>query len=326
MVHVQLRGSEPARHAYFGDLPVTRLPFDPRRPTDVARSLSALRKLARQADVVHSMAFSSLGVLTPLAPTISNRWVHTEHWSGVAIPGRVSGVWRRLSTARYLLRLPRRVSAVSKLLADTVANFARRDAVDIVPCVVPDLFEPTPQPPWAPLKLVAVGGLIEGKRPHLAVDAVRELVRTGLDVRLTWVGDGVLRSAVERHAAEAGLTNRIDFIGAVSQERVAERLRAANIFFLPTAFENFLAAGAEAIACGRPVVLPETGGFVDYVTDANGVLARDDDPQSLADAIRLAHDRFVDVSPEHISATVSSRFSEAAVADMFDQFYRRLSR
>lgn len=324
VVHLRLGGTGRIQQREVAGLPVTELPAAPRRPGATLAGYRELLRLTRGADVVHSMAFSTLGVLAPLFPVVGGRWVHTEHWSGVVFPDRVGGRWPRLAAARHLLRLPRRVGAVSSVLAGAIARFARRDAVEVIPCVVADRFQPAPQPSWTPLKLVAVGGLVAGKRPVLAVDTVRELVDAGTDATLTWVGDGVLRGEVEQRIAELGLADRVHLVGAVRPDEVAEHVRAANLFFLPTAFETFLVAGAEAIACGRPVVLPGTGGFTDYVSDANGVLAEHDEPKALATEILRARDRFADVSADAIRATVIPRFGTAAIADRLDEFYRHL--
>lgn len=324
VVHLRLGGRGRVQQRETAGLTVTEMPVAPGRPTATLAGYQELRRLARGTDVVHSMAFSTLGALAPLYPVIGDRWVHTEHWSGVAFPDRVGGAWRRLAAARHLLRLPRRIGVVSSFLADRIAKYARSGAVEVIPCVVDDSFQAAPQPSWVPLKLVAVGGLVAGKRPVLAVETVRELVDSGIDTTLTWVGDGVLRERVERRVAEVGLTDRFRLVGSVNPDRVADHVRAANLFFLPTAFETFLAAGAEAIACGRPVVLPMTGGFTDYVTDANGVLAEQDDPKAMTLAVQWARDRFVEVSADTIRATVIPRFSAAAIADRFDELYRHI--
>jgi glycosyltransferase involved in cell wall biosynthesis len=322
VAHVRLGGTGQVGTREFAGLPVTDLPLNPRTPGAVLATFRELRRLASDVGVVHTMAFSTLGAVAPLARLIGDRWVHTEHWSGAAFPDRVGGQWRRLAAARHLLRLPRRVGAVSSLLAGAITPFARKGAVQVVPCVVADSFQAAPQPSWTPLKLVAVGGLVAGKRPLLAVDTLRELVDNGTDATLTWVGDGPLRADVERHAADADLAGRVHLVGAVRPDQVAGHVQAANVFFLPTAFETFLAAGAEAIACGRPVVLPATGGFTDYVTDANGVLAEQDDHKSLAAAVLTVRDRFADTPVDAVRATVIPRFGAAAVADELDEFYR----
>jgi glycosyltransferase involved in cell wall biosynthesis len=324
IAHLRLGGRGLPQEEHWAGLPVTRIPVSPRRPG----AYRVLHRMTAEADVVHSMAFSTIGVLAPLAPVLRSRWVHSEHWSGVLDPASVSPLWRRLAAARHLLRLPEAVSAVSSPFAAVVGRFTGRD-VSVVPCVVDASFSAAPRPSrtsGSPLHLVAVGGLVAGKRPLLAVDTLAALVRDGIDARLTWVGDGPLRSPTHAHASALGLADRVDLVGAVAPDKVADHVRAANVFFLPTASETFLAAGAEAIACGRPVVLPRTGGFTDYVTSSNGVLADADDASSLAAAVREAADRFADADPQALRATVIPRFGADAVADDFDLFYGRLEK
>lgn len=323
VVHARLGSGGPAVTDTHDGLTITRLPFSPRHPADVARSLSILRRLCADADVVHSMAFSTVGVLAPLYPLIGDRWVHTEHWNGVTDPKRVGGLWERVAAARHLLRLPRRVSAVTDDLAAAIARFARPDAMRVIPCVVADSFSVGKPLPWAPLKLAAVGALTDRKRPLLAVETVAALVAGGVDAHLTWVGDGPLHGRVECSATELGVRDRVHLVGPVPPDRVAEYVRAANLFFLPTAAENFLTSAAEAIACGRPVVLPDAGGYTDYVNATNGVIAKAADPATLAEAVLQAREAFTGVAPETIRATVSARFSEATVAEHFIELYAR---
>lgn len=323
VVHVRLGSGAPARTDTHSGLTMTRLPFSPRHPAAMIRSLSALRRLCADANVVHSMAFSTVGVLATLYPQISDRWVHTEHWNGVTDPKRVGGLWQRVAAARHLLRLPRRVSAVTEDLATAMARFTRRDAMRVIPCVVADSFSVGEPLLWTPLRLVAVGALTDRKQPLLAVETVAALVARGVDVHLTWVGDGPLRDRVDRSATELGVRERVRLTGAVPPDRVAEHVRAANLFFLPTAAENFLTSAAEAIACGRPVVLPDAGGYTDYVDATNGVIAKAADPATLAEAVLQAREAFAGVAPERIRATVSARFSEATVAEQFVELYAR---
>ncbi|WP_026455210.1 glycosyltransferase family 4 protein [Saccharomonospora iraqiensis] len=322
VVHARLGARGRPSEEEFAGLPVTRLPLDPARPHEFLRNLNVVRRSVADAEIVHSMAFSTLGVLAPLTPLIRSRWVHTEHWSGAAYPDTVPGLWPRLAFARHLLRLPRKVSAVSSVLATALARFTSDGRAEVVPCVVPDSFTPAAQPPWDPLTLVAVGGLVPGKRPLLAVDTVARLVADGVDTTLTWVGDGPLRAQIRAHAEELGVSDRIDLVGAVQPEKVVDHLHAHNVFFLPTAFETFLAAGAEAVASGRPVVLPGSGGFVDYVSEANGVLVDSDEPEALARGLLRARERFAGASPDELSATVTALCGADGVARRFDDLYR----
>ncbi|MFC7618185.1 glycosyltransferase [Actinokineospora soli] len=312
VVHARIWSGAPAEEAEVAGLPVTRLPFSPRSPLAAARSLAALRRLARGADVVHTMAFSSLGVVAPLYPAVRRKWVHTEHWGvlGTGAHGKA------LAAAKALLRLPRRVSAVSGSLGAALRPSTRADVL-VVPNVVSDFFDLVEQPAWSPVKLVAVGNLVAGKRPLLAVETLALLP----EATLTWVGDGPLRQAVADRAAELGVADRLTLVGAVAPQEVPKHLAEANLFFLPTEAETFLVAAAEALACGRPVVLPTLPSVADYVDDTNGIMVGTPEPEAFAAAVRTAAERFAGHPAEAIRKTVVPRFAASGIADRFDELY-----
>lgn len=300
-------------------LPLTTVSVNPRDPLASARGLNEVRKLLKDSDVLHTMAYDALTVLAPLTPLIGKRWVHTEHWSmfvkdgGAGVPFRV----------KKSLLLPRKVSTVSNALRDALDPYTRDDDITIIPNVIGDHFEVAEQPGWEPLKLVAVGFLIERKRPLLAVETVAELVRGGQDVTLTWVGDGPMREQVLARASELGVADRVKLIGAVPATEVGDHIRAANVFFLPTEAETFLVAAAEAIAVGRPVVLPELP-CLDYIGEDNGVMVPAASPEAFAAAILDVAKTFRDRPAAAVRDTVIPRFAEASVGEQFDRFYARL--
>lgn len=301
-------------------LPLTTVSANPRDPIATVRTLNELRKMAKEADVIHTMAYDAVTVLAPLYPLIGKRWVHTEHWSSfvkdnaASVPGRV----------KKSMRLPRRITAVTDQLAKAIEPYAKPGALTVVPCILDASFEVAPQPSWDPLKLVAVSSLIPRKRPLMAVDTVRKLLDDGVQVHLTWVGDGPMREEVAQHVKELGVEDHVDLVGFVAPDKVGDYIRAANMFFLPTEVENFLTSAAESIACGRPAVVPNTGGFTDYITANNGVIAKTEDAAGFAAAVVEAANRLKDVPVETIRATVMPAFSFDAVGDHFDAIYREL--
>lgn len=299
-------------------LPLTTVSVNPADPVASARGLNELRKLVTSSDIVHTLAYDALTVLAPLAPLIRKRWVHTEHWSAF-----VTGSAPIPTRVRKSLRLPRRVSTVSRALREAIQPMTRDPDITVIPNVIADHFAVRAQPAWEPLKLVSVGMLIERKRPVLAVETVAELVRSGIDTTLTWVGEGPLDEVVRERAAELGVADRVRLTGAVPAREVGGYLGEANVFFLPTEGETFLVAAAEAIASGRPVVLPELD-CLDYVTEDNGVLVRDGDAQRFAAAITDVSKTFRDRDAEAVRSTVLPRFGEESVADDFDRFYAGL--
>jgi len=101
------------------------------------------------------------------------------------------------------------------------------------------------------LLLVMASRLSKEKRPELAVEAVRELLRRGHAVRLVVAGDGPLRRSLQRRAS--GLP--VVFAGHVGgRDAMARLLSAADVVLAPGPVETFGLAALEALACGTPVV------------------------------------------------------------------------
>lgn len=329
VVHVRL-GTSPAMPRETSGLwegtPVRRVAADPKRPATV---LAAVRSLAREmawADVVHTMAFSSILVtmLPWAARTLTGRspaWVHTEHWNGVVNPSSVSPVWKKLSGLRAVLRLPHVVTGVTGQLTREMQRFARPHAGMVVPCVVKARGAVVPSVFGTPLRLAAVGGLVARKRPLEALRTIAWLRDHGTETHLTWVGDGPLRGECEALIAKLGLEEQVTLTGSVRPAEVAGHLAAADLFFLPTAQENFFTSAAEALAAGRAVVATRVGGFSDYANASNSRLVDDVNPESLGRAVFDARDAFKDVPAGDIAGPIRERFSAEAVGELFDRAY-----
>jgi glycosyltransferase involved in cell wall biosynthesis len=73
-------------------------------------------------------------------------------------------------------------------------------------------------------------------------------------------------------------------IGSVGPAAVADHLRAADIYVLPTKADNHPLTVIEALACGCPVVASRVGGIPEQLTEATGALVRPGDPADLAAA------------------------------------------
>lgn len=127
--------------------------------------------------------------------------------------------------------------------------------------------------PDAPL-LVTVGRLSPEKR----VSILRSVVEALPDVRLAIVGDGPERWMLEQQFAGTPAV----FTGYLRGADLAAAYASADIFVLTSANETFGNVVLEAMASGLPVVVPHTGGQVDYVRDGvNGLVYNAEDVASL---------------------------------------------
>jgi len=175
-----------------------------------------------------------------------------------------------------------------------------RAQIHVVHCGVdPAEFRPAP-PPAAPRPFgIACVARLEPKKGHgVLLDACRELAERGLDFRCVLVGEGSLRSALERRLEDPRLRERVSLLGARSRDTVHRILQEAHVAALPCVVaadgraDGIPVALMEAMALGRPVVSTPVAGIPELVRDdESGLLVPAGDAGALADALaRLAGD------------------------------------
>jgi glycosyltransferase involved in cell wall biosynthesis len=169
------------------------------------------------------------------------------------------------------------------------------DKLRVVHCGIdPSRFTPVDRdrPDGAPLEVLCVGRLVPEKGQSLLVEAVDDLCRRGVDVRLTLVGDGPSRPAIEAQLSRLGRRDHVHLTGAVGQDQILERYARADVFCLPSFAEGVPVVLMEAMATELPVLTTRITGVPELVADgANGVLVRPGRSDVLADALaELAKD------------------------------------
>ena len=135
--------------------------------------------------------------------------------------------------------------------------------------------------PDAPIVL-SVGSLIPVKAVDLVVRATAALARATLVI----VGDGPERPALQRLARDLSLGQRVRFLGAMAQPRLASAYNAADVLVLASVREGFPNVLLEALACGTPIVATAVGGMPEIVREpAAGRLVQERTPEAIAAAL-----------------------------------------
>lgn len=106
------------------------------------------------------------------------------------------------------------------------------------------------------------------------------------DARFLIVGDGPARNDMKRELQKAGCLDRVDFIGAVPNDKVAGYFNQIRFYVLPSHVEAFPIAAMEAMACGAISVANSVGGIPDMIQDGKtGFLLEDNQPRTIANKL-----------------------------------------
>ncbi len=111
---------------------------------------------------------------------------------------------------------------------------------------------------------------------------IRAMQHTNCHLRVC--GEGPERKNLERLSQHLGLTDRIDFMGWISEEEKKRMLCECRMFVIPSVHEAYGMVAAEAMSYGKPVIASNTGGLPEVVGDA-GILVPPQDEMALAEAI-----------------------------------------
>ena len=145
----------------------------------------------------------------------------------------------------------------------------------------------SPRAPNDAVRLLCVGTLHPGKGHELLLEALHGVA--GLSWQLVCVGSltrspetvARVRMLMDRLA----LASRVTLLGELGIEDVHEQYRLADLFVLPTHFESYGMAVAEALAHGLPVIGTRTGAIPKLVGDSAGVLVPCGDRMALSSAL-----------------------------------------
>ena len=143
-----------------------------------------------------------------------------------------------------------------------------------------------------PLRIAAVGRMVEKKGFPDLVEAARRLRADGVPLEVRIAGEGELRESLTHTVAEAGLTGVVALPGPQTQEEIRGLLRWADVFAAPSVVgEDGNADGLptvllEAMASGVPCVASRVTGIPRRSSRAGQVSLHAGDVAGLVEAAR----------------------------------------
>jgi glycosyltransferase involved in cell wall biosynthesis len=168
----------------------------------------------------------------------------------------------------------------------------------------------------------SVGRLVEQKDYPTQLRAFALAARADPRLRMVLAGDGPLRSAIETHAAELGISDRLVLLG--HWVRVPALLKALDVFVLASKFEPYGVALLEAKCAGSAIVATAVNEIPKILTHGvTGLVVPPESPEPMAKAfLRMAQEPVLRRSlAEQAFAEAERKHSIDAVAGAYQALY-----
>lgn len=217
---------------------------------------------------------------------------------------------------RMMMRRAKRASATSLASKATIEAVAPGMPVDMVGAGVPEELFTLPRRPEG--YLLYFGRLdVFHKGLDILLEGVSMLARERPGIEIRIAGRGKDAERVAAMARGLGIARNVRLLGAVDDKERNALFSGALVQLMPSRFEGFGLAAAEAMAAGVPLVASSAGSLPEVVDEPHGgVLVPPGDARALADAtLRLLDDP---VARETLSASArlsAGRFHWDAVAE-----------
>jgi glycogen(starch) synthase len=275
-------------------------------------------------DVVHSHDWLVAPAAEQLKDGFATPWLVTVH---ATEHGRHQG-WVRKYPQSYIHRIERemvrtadRVITCSDFMrahVNQVFRVAKRKITTIQNGIDADDLEPVEPVDLEQLRarfaapderlILLVGRLVYEKGFHLALEALRPVIRRQGNVRFVVCGTGTAEADLKEQARKLGLMKHGSFIGWTGDDMLHSLYRVADLCVVPSIYEPFGLVALEAMASGCLCLVADTGGLREVVP-ADGTAAlrfRARDPKSLARTLEkmltdaVLRERLIGEAREHV--------------------------
>ena len=170
-----------------------------------------------------------------------------------------------------------------------------------------------------------VGRIFPIKNHHLFLEAAALVAREDPAARFVIVGDGILRPALERHAQETGIADRVIFTGW--RRDLPDIYADLYVLTVTSNNEGTPVSAIEAMAAGCPVVATHVGGLPDLISEGKtGYLVPPGNASAVATAVLrvLQQPEMARCMGETARKAARERFSAQRLISDMEQLYLEL--
>lgn len=246
---------------------------------DIFCALPPLRRLMKQADVVHLHFPLPLGISLVLMRALVKRpLVVTVHGNAdvYELPRAMEPI------TRAVLQRADVVVSVSRDLGEYLEHQMNVSNVTVIPNGVDvDLFRPAPGS-RPRLTLFSISRLVPRKNVDVLIAAVEQLVAEGEPLALVVAGTGPEEARIRQLAEQS--SGAVRFVGFIDEDRKRQLLGETDVFVQLSTREGLSIATLEALASGVPCLVSNLPGVREPI-DAGQTGWYVDDPENVGSVV-----------------------------------------
>lgn len=317
---------------YYHEVNVQDYPLFHYQPYELALSSKMVHVATKyQLEVLHvhyaiphayaaftaKMILSRKGMNVPVLTTL--------HGTDITLVGRNPSYREAVN---FSINMSDRVTSVSESLKqDTLNFFDVEREIEVIPNFVDlSLYKPDES---CKQNFAATGEKIithvSNFRPVKRIQDVVSIfaaIQEDVPAVLLMLGEGPEKEKARQQAAEAGIADRVKFLGKTSEvERI---LCISDLFLLPSEKESFGLAALEAMGAGVPVISSNTGGLPEVnVHGYSGYTADVGDVQAMSEmAIEMLKDPTVHMEFCQNARRQAEQFSIDKIGPQYEELYK----
>ena len=270
----RLRGF--TEHLYFHEVDVTgTYPLLEYFPYSLALAVKQAEVALRESlDILHvhyavPHATAAFLAREMVRATYDLKVVTTLHGTDITLVGQESSFF---TVTKFSIEQSDAVTAVSEYLREETyrAFGCERCSIEVIPNFInPAIYYPAEDGTCRTSIAAADTKVLMHISNFRPVKRATDVVRVFAEVRkhkkavLVMVGDGPERPDAEAEAERLGIADEVRFLGKI--DAIADLLRCADLYLLPSSSESFGLSALEAMACGVPVIASDVGGLREVV-------------------------------------------------------------
>ncbi len=174
------------------------------------------------------------------------------------------------------------------------------------------------------MKIVTAARLIPRKGIDILIKACKQLKKNNILFELNIAGEGPEEEPLKQLCHKLHIASQVNFLGRVERKNMQTLLPQCDVFVLPSYAEGMSNAALEALACGLPLILTNTGGTKELINH-NGFIIPFGDDLMLADKLMdLCEDKTLRQQMGEQSRQHARSYSWQKIAQQYYDVYRQV--